>query len=270
MKASIFGAFAALFSVFWVQAPLHAQDAAKAPSAYVSVTGSVTKVDAAAKVISVKTDKGDTAVKFDDKTQFLALGPGETDLTKAAPMKPEDLTAGDRILARVRAADPTGLPATRAIINRQSDIAKRDARTLEDWRTQSVAGLVGAVDASAKTITMKVRGATPAAPVKEVTIDVSGKVTYERFSADTGRGMNRATWRRFARSDQIRVLGEQECRCDHGESCRYADRRICHYSGTNQIALDAGTMEVSRDESGNQLPASGDYRQEFHSDEAPG
>ena len=57
--------------------PLHAQDAAaKGPSPYLSVTGSVIKVDAATKVISVKTDKGDTTIKFDDKTKFLALGPG--------------------------------------------------------------------------------------------------------------------------------------------------------------------------------------------------
>jgi hypothetical protein len=194
-------------------------------------------------VISVKTDKGDTTVKFDDKTQFLALGPGETDLTKAAPMKPEDLTAGDRILARVRTADPTGLPATRAIINRQSDIAKRDARTLEEWRTQSVAGLVGAVDAGAKTIMMKVRGATPAAPVKEVAIDVSGKVTYERFSADTGK-YEPSDMAAVRMGDQIRVLGEK-----NGDVT--AVKAVAMQTGAfatipAQIkSLDAGTMEVS-------------------------
>jgi hypothetical protein len=158
-------------------------------------------------------------------------------------MKPEDLTAGDRILARVRTADPTGLPATRAIINRQSDIAKRDARTLEEWRTQSVAGLVGAVDAGAKTITMKVRGATPAAPVKEVAIDVSGKVNYERFSADTGK-YEPSDMAAVRTGDQIRVLGEKNADVT-------AVKAVAMQTGAfatipAQIkSLDAGTMEVS-------------------------
>lgn len=240
MKVSVFCALAALCSMV----PLHAQDAAaKAASPYASVTGSVIKVDTAAKVISVKTDKGDTTVKFDDKTQFLALGPGETDLTKAAPVKPEELAAGDRILARVRTSDPTGLPATRAIVNRQADIAKRDARTLEEWRTQSVSGLVGAVDPAGKSITMKVRGATPAVPVKEVAIDVSGKVTYERFSAETGK-YEPSDMAAVRQGDQIRVLGEKN---PDGSAVKAAAMQTGAFATIPaQIkSLDAGAMEVS-------------------------
>ena len=220
------------------------QDAAvKVPAALMSVTGSVLKVDSAAKVIAVKADKGDTTVKFDDKTQFLSLAPGETDLTRAVPMKVDDLAVGDRILARVRTADPTGLPATRAIINRQGDIARRDARTLEEWRTQSVSGLVGSADVAAKTVTLRMRGATPAAPVKEVVIDVSGKVNYERFSPETGK-YEASDAAAIRQGDQIRVLGQKNA--DVTQVKATAMQTGAFTTIPAQIkSLDAGTMEVS-------------------------
>jgi hypothetical protein len=237
-------AFGALLALALAALPVAAQDAAgKAPSPYLSVTGSITKVDTAAKVVSVKTDKGDTTVKFDDKTQFQALGPGETDLTKATTIKPEELTAGDRILARVRTSDPTGLPATRAIINRQADIAKRDANTLEAWRTQSVSGLVGGVDTGAKTITMKVRGATPAAPVRDVVVDVSGKVTYERFSADTGK-YESSDMAAVRQGDQIRVLGEKNADITAVKASAMQTGAFATIPAQIK-SVEAGTMEVS-------------------------
>ena len=243
MKYSLSCAFLALA---WSSLPAVAlgQDAApKAPAALMSVTGSVLKVDAGARVIAVKADKGDTTVKFDDKTQFLSLAPGETDLTKAAPMKVEELAVGDRILARVRTADPTGLPATRAIINRQGDIAKRDASTLEEWRTQSVSGLVGSADLAAKTLTLRMRGATPAQPVKDVVIDVSGKVTYERFSPDSGK-YEPSDVAAIRQGDQIRVLGQKNA--DVTQVKAVAMQTGAFTTIPAQIkSLDAGTMEVS-------------------------
>ncbi len=243
MKFSLPCALLALAISGFSAAALADQDATKAPAALLSVTGSVIKVDGAAKVIAVKTDKGETTVKFDDKTQFLSLSPGETDLTKAGPMKADELAPGDRILARVRSADPTGLPATRAIINRQGDIAKRDARTLEEWRAQSVSGLVGATDAATKTVTLKMRGATPAAPIREVVIDVSGRVNYERFSAETGK-YEPSDVAAIRQGDQIRVLGEKNA--DVTQVKATAMQTGAFTTIPAQIkSLDAGAMEVS-------------------------
>src|SRR3954454_12161998 len=57
-------------------APLSAQDAAAAAKAspYVSVIGTIEKVDTAGKALTVKPDKGDnTTVKFDERTSFMTI-----------------------------------------------------------------------------------------------------------------------------------------------------------------------------------------------------
>lgn len=187
---------------------LYAQEPAQPKSPYVSVIGSVENVDAAAHTITVKTAKGEEKIKFDDRTQFMQLPPGETDAKKATPIKATDVGQGDHMLARVRASDPTGLPALRCFINKQAEIAQRNQRTLEEWQTQSVSGVVESVDPAAKTITMRVRGMGPTAQPHDATVDASGKVTFERYSADTGK-YEPGDFSSIAAGNILRVLGEK-------------------------------------------------------------
>jgi hypothetical protein len=183
-----------------------AQEPAQPKSPYLSVIGSVENVDAAAHTITVKTDKGDEKIKFDERTQFMQLPPGETDVKKATPIKASEVGQGDHMLARVRASDPTGLPALRCFVNKQADIAQRNQRTLEEWQTQSVSGVVESVDPAAKIVTVKMRAAGPAA--HDVKIDASGKVTFERFSPGTGK-YEPGDFGAIAQGNVVRVLGEK-------------------------------------------------------------
>ena len=189
--------------------PALAQDAAaaKAPPRFVSVIGTVDKVDAAEKVFGVKTDKGEaTTVKFDEKTAFQRLPVGETDVKKATKINSGDVGAGDRILARVHTEDPTGQPALTFYVTKQADIAQRQQKTREEWQTQSVAGAVKAIDAAAKQITISVRGA--AGPPRDVTLDAAGNVDYMRFSADTLK-YEPSALAAIQVGDQVRVLGQK-------------------------------------------------------------
>ena len=174
--------------------------------------GSVENVDTGAHTITVKTDKGEEKIKFDDRTQFMQLPPGETDVKKASPIKATDVGEGDHMLARVRASDPTGAPALRCFVNKQADIAQRNQRTLEEWQTQSVSGLVESVDPAAKTITMRMRAmgppSTPGAQPHDVTIDASGKVTFERYSPDTGK-YEPGDFTSIGPGNVLRVLGQK-------------------------------------------------------------
>src|SRR5579885_3593309 len=113
------------------------------------------------------------------------------------------------MLARVRASDPTGTPALRCFVNKQAEIAQRNERTLEEWQTQSVSGVVESVDPAAKTITMRVRGMGPAAQPHDATIDASGKVTFERYSADTGK-YEPGDFSAIAPGNILRVLGQKD------------------------------------------------------------
>ena len=177
-----------------------------APSPYTSVQGSITKIDLAAKVISVKTDTADTTVKYSDLTKLNQLPPGESDTKKATPMKAEEISVGDHILARVQTKDLTGLPAGTIYVNRASDIAKDNAAKAAEWQT-AVSGFADTVDAGAKKATMKVKGAA-GAPDRDVALDLSGAVSYQRFSDKTFE-YERADAAAIKVGDHLRVLGSK-------------------------------------------------------------
>jgi hypothetical protein len=200
----------ALFAIFAVAVPVFAQAPAQ-PTAprYVSVIGTVQKVDSAAKSLALKTDKGEeSAIKYDDKTQFLRLPAGEKDTKKAARASASDVSAGDRAIARLRPDDQTGKPAVFLYFTKQTDLAQRQQKTQEEWQTQAVAGSVKSVDAAAKHIVISVRGGF--GPPKDVTLDAGGPVEYQRFSLDSGKyEPSTAALTAIQTGDQVRVLGQK-------------------------------------------------------------
>jgi Cu/Ag efflux protein CusF len=175
-----------------------------ATSVYTTVQGTITKVDLDAKVIGIKTDAGDTTVKFSNLTKVMELPPGESDTKKATPLKPEDISVGDHILARAQTKDLTGLPAGFLYINRASDIAKENAAKAAEWQT-AVSGFAESVDPAAKKITMKVKG-TAGAPDRDVVLDLSGPVSYQRFS-DKSFDYEKTDVSAIKTGDHLRVLG---------------------------------------------------------------
>jgi hypothetical protein len=176
-----------------------------ATSVYTTVQGTITKVDLAAKVISITTATGDTTVKFSDLTKVMELPPGEADTKKATPMKVEDVSAGDHILARAQTKDLTGLPAGFLYINRASDIAKENAAKAQAWQTQAVSGFADTVDVAGKKISMIVKGAA-GTPDRSVALDISGAVSYQRFS-DKTFDYERVDASAIKQGDHLRVLG---------------------------------------------------------------
>ncbi len=199
MRIAVLAALLAAPAMF-AQAP--AQPAAQ----FTSVSGTISASDAAARNFTVKTATGDSVVKFDDKTVFLRMAPGETDLKKGTPMKATDVASGDRVLARVRggAEAVATTPATRIIIISKDALAKRDEQTQEEWATKSVTGIVQSVDAAAKTVTIKLKG-------KDVVVDVNGSVNYRRYNPDSAKttDLKDSTLSEIVAGDQFRVLGDK-------------------------------------------------------------
>jgi hypothetical protein len=184
---------------------LLAQDAAPKASPYVSVLGTVEKVDTAGKAFTVKPAKSDsTTVKFSEQTTFMKMPAGETDTKKATPATVADLAVGDSVIARVLTADPTGKPARTVYIEKQAELAQRREKTQEEW-TRATSGLVTAVDPKVIKINAKVAGSpTP----KEIAIDISGKVDFTHYNPDNGK-YEPASASVIKVGDQLRVLGEK-------------------------------------------------------------
>ncbi len=203
-----------VFSIFFTllgaaHSPLSAQDSTAKASPYISVAGTVTKTDAAGKIVSVKPDKAgeaDTTVKFDDRTSFMRIPAGETDVKKATPSEAKEVEAGDKIIARVLTADPTGKAARTIIFTKQSDIALRHEKTQEEWKN-ATKGLVTTVDAGAKQVKFTVK--VPGAPAtKEVALDIAGKVDYQRYNPDSAK-YEPGKLDQIKVGDQLSVLGQK-------------------------------------------------------------
>jgi hypothetical protein len=171
---------------------------------YASVAGTLTKVDPAG-TLTVKPEKGDeTAVKFDSNTSFLTIAAGETDMKKAQAATSKDAAAGDRVIARVLTADPTGKPARTVYVMKQADLAKRQQDTQEQWKT-ATSGLISAIDPAAKQVKFNMRAA---GGTKEVTVDIGGKVDYKHYNPASGQ-YEAAALDGMKVGDQIRVLGQK-------------------------------------------------------------
>jgi uncharacterized membrane protein YgcG len=204
MRIILSGALVALLTVM---VPARAQ--APAAPRYVSVIGTIEKVDSAAKTFTLKTDKGEeSTLKFDEKTQFLNLPAGEKDTKKATRAAAADVSPGDRVIARMRAEDATGLPAVFFYFEKKTDLAQRQKKTEEEWQTQSVYGAVKSVDLAAKSVVIAVRGGF--GPPKDVTLDATGSVEYQRFSLDSGKyEPSSAGLALIQAGDQVRLLGQK-------------------------------------------------------------
>jgi hypothetical protein len=204
MRTAFSGAMLCLLGVV---IPMHAQ--APAAPRYVSIIGTIEKVDTTGKSFALKTDKGEEpTIKFDDRTQFLMLPAGEKDTKKATRAAAADVSAGDRVIARMRAEDKTGLPAVFVYFEKQTDLAQLRKKTEDEWQTQSVYGTVKSVDAAAKRIVIAARGGF--GPPKEVTLDAGGAVEFERFSLASGKyEPSSAGLTPIQTGDQVRLIGQK-------------------------------------------------------------
>ncbi|HEY2017438.1 MAG TPA: hypothetical protein VGH38_28225, partial [Bryobacteraceae bacterium] len=118
-----------------------------------------------------------------------------------------DLGTGDRALARMK-QDDQGAPAVFLYFTKQSDLAQRQQKTLDEWASQSVNGAAKSVDAAGKRVIMSAR--VGPGPARDVTLDLSGNVEYLRFSLDSGKyEPSSAGMTPIQPGDQIRVIGQK-------------------------------------------------------------
>jgi len=235
--------------VFGATGSLFAQDAAAAGKAspYASVIGAVNKVDATGKVVTVKPDKGDdTTVKFDDRTSFLRIAAGETDMKKATDAKAADLEVGDRVIARVQTTDPTGKPARTIYITKAADLSKRVLDTAAQWKN-ATRGLATAIDPAAKTITISTKVGQTA---RETVLDISGKVDFRHYKPETGQ-YEAGLLASIRTGDQILVLGQRAGETIKADSIGFGSFKTI---GVVVKSIDAASNTIVGTEAGSKKP----------------
>jgi len=188
----------------WVGFVALALCCAQAPPALKQVIGEVTSIDAAAKQIKLKGDDGAAyTVILGDATSFLRVAPGEKDLKKAAKIAFTDVMVGDRALALEK--DDTA-PARAVVIMTKGDLAQKHERDRADWQKRGIVGVVAALNAANKEVTITTRGRDS----KTVTIDASA-ATFERYASDSVKFADAkpSSFADLQPGDTVRALGDK-------------------------------------------------------------
>jgi ABC-type Fe3+-hydroxamate transport system substrate-binding protein len=182
------------------------QSAQSAAAPHSQVAGTVTAVDAQANQVSLKSDKGDAiAVTTTEKTLILHLPPGETDVAKGTKVALSSLGAGDRVVAFYRGpADQKTIEATSLVVRTKADFAAIAEKERADWQKRGTSGTVTAIDAAARTLTIK-------AGQRSIAVQPSEKTEFLRYAPDSAK-FSDAKPGPFAEikvGDQVLVLGDK-------------------------------------------------------------
>lgn len=213
-----FGMCAALLLELVMAGPAGAQVTAPTPvpegagnagASLDSVIGEVTATDPAAKQIIVRLDAGVTVtVILQDKTLYLRVPPGETDLKKSVKITPAEVSTGDRVYARGRLADDRkSIPAMTVVVMTKADLAQKRERERKEWQG-AVAGTISALSAGTRAITLLVR--SPAG-TRTLIIEPSEKAVFHRYSPDTVRLVQArpSSFAELTVGDSLRILGKK-------------------------------------------------------------
>jgi len=177
-----------------------------------NVLGDVVAVDAAAKQIFVKTDAGAVVVvSVADTTKIVKNPPGEAKLDKSAPYTLAEIAAGDRLLALGRLSDDgKTLASPRAVVvNTKADIDKKRETERAEWQARGVVGVVSAVNAETKEITINTR--TPEGPKPVVIVAGGPAVKLRRYAPDSIKFADAkpSAFEEVKAGDQLRAKGER-------------------------------------------------------------
>ena len=189
------GLVLALAAGAWAQTP-----------AVQSATGTVTRIDAASRSLTVKTDAGqEFSVTLEPRASIRRIAPGETDLTKAAIIQINEVSVGDRVQARGKIENQS-VAATLLWVMTQGDVAKQQAAEQADWDKRGVSGLVTAV--APDSITVSVRNL---AGVKPVVITPAANAIVRRYAPDSVNFVDAkpSTLAEIKTGDQVRARGEK-------------------------------------------------------------
>jgi hypothetical protein len=205
-----------------------------------SAIGEVKAIDRNSNQLIIKTDAGSVVtVTVSDKTVYMRLAPGETTLMNASKIAFSDIAEGDRVWARGKVSeDLKSVPAAALIVMNKADIAKKQEAERAEWRRRGILGVVSAVNAESKEITILSRSQSVIIPVAE-TVDLRRYAPDSIKFSDAKPG----TISEVQVGDQLRALGERS-----PDGTRFAAEKVVTGSfrtvGGTVSAVDAATGEI--------------------------
>jgi len=168
--------------------------------------GVVTKMDAAARQITLKTDTGEVAVTVDPKAKVVRVAPGATNLTNATAIELTDINVGDRLRARGRTAEDKSLAALEIVVISQSDITTKQAAERADWDRRGATGIVAEVAADSFTLNVRTL-----AGVKPLIVKPGPNAVVRRYTPDSVKFADAKPSKisDLRKGDQVRARGDK-------------------------------------------------------------
>jgi len=187
-----------------------AQDKDKPASSAVSAqvtkaVGTIKNIQADSITVAAESG-GEVTAKLMDSTKILRVPPGEKDLKNAIALQAQDLQPGDRVLVRGQASTDGVIAALAVIVMKQSDVAAKHQRDIDDWQRRGVGGLVTKVDAAAGTITISSGGLGTS---RSITIHIAVDTILRRYAPGSVKfdDAKPAPVRQIMAGDQLRARG---------------------------------------------------------------
>jgi hypothetical protein len=201
------------------------------------VTGTVTAVNAQANQVSVKVANGDViVVTTTARTQFLRVPPGETDAKKWPHITFSDIAVGDRVQAIGPApAGQQELAARDILVMTKADVAEEHKEEAAEWQKRGTAGIVGSVDAAAKTFSIK-------SSQRPITVQITDKTEFRRYAADSVKFSDAkpSSLDELKAGDQVRVLGDKSA-----DGSAWSAEQIV-FGTFRQVAGTVKTLDAAR------------------------
>jgi len=159
--------------------------------------------------VTLATDSGpQLEVAIQDSTRILRTLPGQKTLQGATQMQLQDLKVGDRMVVAHGTTAPDGKSMEAAVvyIMAAADVAARQEQEREDWNKRGTGGLVKAVDAASRAVTIAVSGVGGS---KTILIHVSPVTIIRRYAPDSVKfdDAKPGTLEQIQTGDQLRARG---------------------------------------------------------------
>ena len=169
--------------------------------------GEVTTISAGKIVLQTK--DGAIEVALTDKTQFKRIPPENPILPAAVASSFAEIEVGDKLLVTGAVSeDKKSVPAKAVYLLSKSDIAQRNVKDQEKWKTRGISGQVKTINPQTKEIVVSVRGI---AGSNDVTVTPKDNAKLLRY-APNSVNYNEAKMSSFTdiqSGDMIRAFGDK-------------------------------------------------------------
>jgi hypothetical protein len=187
--------------------------------------------------LTIKSDAGpEIGISLEEATRYFRVPPGAKDLEDATAISVSDLAVGDRILARDRSTgDAAAFVANTIIVISKADMARKHAAERADWQKRGVGGIITALRAASREITIK----PPAmADAKPMVIALAPGGALRRYAPNTVRFSDAGPcpFEDLRIGDQVKALGTA-----NEDRSRFTAEEIVAGSFRNIVGTVAGS-----------------------------